>query len=71
MKKIGILGYGAYIPLYRIKVDDIASVWGKESSDIKSSLGVSEKSVAGIDEDAVTQAYEASISAIKWAGIQA
>lgn len=71
MKHIGILGYGAYIPLYRIKVDDIASVWGKESSDIKSSLEVSEKSVAGIDEDAVTEAYEASISAIKWARIKA
>ena len=62
---VGILSYGAYVPLYRIKTEEIAKVWGKEGSDIKKSLGVSEKSVASFDEDAVTLAYEAASAAFK------
>jgi hydroxymethylglutaryl-CoA synthase len=69
MYNVGILGYGIYIPRYRIRIDDIAAVWGKNAADIKKSLGVSEKAIASLDEDAVTLAYEAAISALKHADI--
>lgn len=66
---VGILGYGVYIPRNRIKVSDIASVWGKEARDVEKSLGIREKSTASFDEDAVTLAYEASLNALKRAEI--
>lgn len=65
MTSVGIISYGVYIPKYRIKVSDIALNWGKNPKDVERSIGVSEKSVPGIDEDTVTQAYEASSNAFK------
>ncbi|KKR34086.1 MAG: hypothetical protein UT63_C0006G0004 [Candidatus Gottesmanbacteria bacterium GW2011_GWC2_39_8] len=67
---VGIVGYGSYIPKYRIKTTDIADVWKKDGGEISSSLGVSEKAVAGIDEDAVTLAVEAGRNALLRAGIE-
>jgi hydroxymethylglutaryl-CoA synthase len=58
--KVGIIGYGAYIPQGRISVETIATAWNKEASSIKSNLGITEKSVANHDEDAATMAVEAS-----------
>lgn len=60
----GIVSYGVYIPKYRIKPSQIASAWGKEAVDVEKSLGISEKSVASVDEDAVTLAVEATLNAI-------
>lgn len=60
----GIVGYGAYVPKQRIKVLDIASVWGKNGEEIAKSLGVLEKAVAAIDEDALTLAVEAANRAL-------
>lgn len=62
---IGIVSYGVYIPSLRIKLSDIAQVWDKESADIEKGLGLSEKSVASIDEDAVTLATEAGFRALQ------
>lgn len=70
MINAGILSYGIYIPYYRLKVEEIAKVWGKKSSDISGSLGIIEKSVAAYDEDSVTMAYEASVRALSQAKIQ-
>lgn len=59
----GIVSYGVYIPKYRIKPSQIAHAWGKEANGVEKSLGVFEKSVAAVDEDAVTLAVEATLNA--------
>jgi len=61
---IGITSYGAYIPRFRIKVEEIARVWGDNPEHIKSGLLIHEKSVPDLDEDAATIAVEAARSAI-------
>ncbi|MFH0889825.1 MAG: hydroxymethylglutaryl-CoA synthase [Candidatus Aenigmatarchaeota archaeon] len=66
---VGIVGYGVYVPKFRIKVEDIAKVWNKDADSIKSSLGIAEKSVAGIDEDTVTISVQAARNAVNHAGI--
>ena len=65
----GILSYGAYIPKYRVSISDIAEAWRKNGVEIESALGISQKSVPGIDEDAVTLAIEAAGSALSVSGI--
>lgn len=67
----GIVGYGAYVPAYRIKPDEIARVWGEEAERIKSGLGILEKSVPDIDEDSATMAVEAARNALAVADIDA
>ncbi|MFN4133009.1 MAG: hydroxymethylglutaryl-CoA synthase [Candidatus Hadarchaeales archaeon] len=66
---VGIVGYGAYIPRYRIKVEEIAQVWGADPEAIKKGLNICEKSVPGLDEDTATIAVEAARNAVKYAGI--
>ena len=61
---VGIVSYGTYIPKYRLKVADIASVWGKSPVEIVRSVGLSEKAVPAVDEDAVTIALEASMKSL-------
>ncbi|MCX6770084.1 MAG: hydroxymethylglutaryl-CoA synthase, partial [Candidatus Micrarchaeota archaeon] len=41
---VGIVGYGACVPKYRIKVEEIARVWGEEPDRIRNGLGIFEKS---------------------------
>ncbi|MBW2974257.1 hydroxymethylglutaryl-CoA synthase [Candidatus Woesearchaeota archaeon] len=65
----GIVGYGSYIPLYRIKTEEIARIWGKDPEDIRQGIGIDEISVGGIDEDSVTIAVEAASNALKRARI--
>ena len=50
---VGIVGYGSYVPCYRIKVDDIALQWGKNPDSVKNGLLVYEKTVPGLDEEDV------------------
>jgi len=65
----GIVGYGVYIPRYRIKTEEIARVWGGDGESIKKGLMVEEKAISGLDEDTVTIAVEASLSALERAQI--
>lgn len=67
---VGIVSYGTYIPINRIKIADIASLW-KKQDDAVSGIGVIEKSVAGVDEDAITLAVSASFTALKHSKISA
>ncbi len=64
----GIVSYGVYIPRFRIRVDEIARVWG-DGDDISEGLRVFEKSVPDLDEDAVTIAVEAARNAIHRGGV--
>lgn len=61
----GIVSYGTYIPKYRVKIDDIAEAWNKESADIMDAILVREKAVPNTDEDAITMAVDASLAAIR------
>ena len=36
----GIVGYGSYIPVYRIKTAEIAKVWGEDPERIEKGLGI-------------------------------
>jgi len=66
---VGIVGYGAYIPRYRIKVEEIAKVWGADAPSYKRGLMLEEKSVPYLDQDTITLSVEASKNALKRAGI--
>jgi len=64
-KKFGIVGYGVYIPRFRIKTGEIARIWGQPGELVASSLGVEEKSIPDMDEDTITIAVEASRNALR------
>lgn len=64
-RPVGIVGYGAYVPRYRIPAAEIAKMWkGGEGG-----VPVKEKSVNGLDEDVVTMSIEAARNAMLRAGI--
>jgi len=63
-RPVGIIGYGSYVPRYRLPGTEIARVWkGQGKGPVK------EKAVAGLDEDTVTIAIEAARNALQRAGI--
>jgi hydroxymethylglutaryl-CoA synthase len=64
VRPVGIVGYGAYVPRYRLPAREIARVWGAEPS----GLPVQEKAVAGLDEDVATMSIEAARNALARAG---
>jgi hydroxymethylglutaryl-CoA synthase len=61
---VGIVGYGAYIPMNRLRASEINRVWGGFGTPIE------EKSVTSIDEDVVTIAVECARYAVKRARIK-
>ena len=68
-RPVGIVGYGAYIPLYRLPARRISELW-REGQD-SDSLPIRQKSVPGPDEDTVTIAIEAAQNALRRAQIAA
>jgi hydroxymethylglutaryl-CoA synthase len=64
-RDVGIVGYGAYVPRYRLPAAEVGRVW-KDSS---GGLPIKEKAVAGLDEDTITMSIEASRNALARAGI--
>lgn len=66
-KPVGIVGYGVYIPRYRISAREIARIW----TDGKGGVPVEAKSVPGPDEDTITMATEAARHALARAGVRA
>lgn len=65
----GIIGWGADIPRHRIKVEEIAKVWGADAPSYKRGLMLYEKSVPGTDQDTITFSVEAAWRALARAGI--
>ncbi|MAE71930.1 MAG: hydroxymethylglutaryl-CoA synthase [Gemmatimonadetes bacterium] len=65
---VGIVGYGAYLPKHRIKVEEIARVWGADAPSYKKGLGLREKSVPALDQDVITMSVEAARNALARSG---
>lgn len=63
-RSVGIIGYGAYVPRYRLPASEVSRVW----TDGHAGLPVEEKAVAGIDEDVATMSIEAARNALSRAG---
>jgi hydroxymethylglutaryl-CoA synthase len=62
---VGIVGYGAHIPRHRIKVEEIAKVWGADAPSYKKGLMLREKSVPPPDMDTITLSVEAAKNALR------
>ena len=60
-RPVGISGYGAYVPMYRLPAAEIARVWGGSDE----GLPIKEKAVPGLDEDTITMSIEAARNALK------
>lgn len=64
-RPVGIIGYGAYVPRYRLPATEVNRIWrGGEGG-----IPVKEKAVPGLDEDVVTMSIEAARNALKRADI--
>jgi hydroxymethylglutaryl-CoA synthase len=66
----GIVGWGAHLPRYRIKVEEIARIWGASAEAYKKGLNVQEKSVPAPDTDSVTLSVTAARRALARAGVK-
>jgi hydroxymethylglutaryl-CoA synthase len=64
-RPVGILGYGVYIPRYRIAGREIARMW----TDGQGPVPVEAKAVPGPDEDTITMSIEAGRNALARAAI--
>src|SRR5512132_3870701 len=64
-KPVGIIGYGAYVPRFRLPAKEVARVW----TEGKGGLPIKEKAVPGLDEDVITMSIEAARNAMKRAQI--
>jgi hydroxymethylglutaryl-CoA synthase len=62
---VGIVGYGAYVPRYRLPAREVARLW----TGGKGGLPIIEKAVPGLDEDVATMSIEAARNAMARARI--
>src|SRR5919204_1320748 len=77
-RAVGIVGYGAYVPRFRIRADEIARVWENglapaftKQSEVQGDDGlpIEEKAVPSLDEDTITMSIEAARNALQRARI--
>ena len=66
--RAGIVGWGVYIPVWRVRADEIAKMWGFDEA-ITKNLWIEEKAVAGEDEDTITMGWYAAKIAIERAEV--
>lgn len=59
-RDVGIVGYGAYVPRYRLPASEVARVW----TDGVGRVPIKEKAVPGLDEDTTTMSLEAARNAL-------
>jgi hydroxymethylglutaryl-CoA synthase len=64
-RSVGIIGYGAYVPRYRLPATEVSRIW----TDGEGGVPIKEKAVPGMDEDVVTMSIEAARNALRRAGI--
>lgn len=64
-RPVGFVGYGAYVPRYRLPVKEVARIWAGG----KGGLPIKEKAVPGLDEDVITMSIEAARNAMARARI--
>src|SRR5436305_8612947 len=62
---VGLIGYGAYVPRFRLPASEVARVWTEGTG----ALPIKEKAVPGLDEDVATMSVEAARNALARAGI--
>jgi hydroxymethylglutaryl-CoA synthase len=67
IREVGIVGYGAYVPRYRLPAAEVNRVWHGGEGD----LPIREKAVPGPDEDTITMSIEAARNALARADIPA
>jgi hydroxymethylglutaryl-CoA synthase len=60
IKPVGIVGYGAYVPRYRLVSQEVSELW----TDGNAVSPVREKAVPGLDEDVATMSVEAARNAL-------
>jgi hydroxymethylglutaryl-CoA synthase len=63
--EVGIVGYGAYVPQFRLPAQEVARVWKAGTG----GLPIREKAVPGIDEDVITMSIEAARNALARADV--
>ena len=66
---VGIVGYGSYLPRYRVKAESIARQWGADPDALVRGLQLKEKTVPGQDEDTITISVAAAKNALRRAQI--
>ncbi len=64
-RPVGIIGYGSYVPMYRLPNAEISRIWGGDED----GGPIKEKAVAGLDEDTITISIEAARNALARAEI--
>jgi hydroxymethylglutaryl-CoA synthase len=64
-RPVGIAGYGAYVPRYRLPAKEVARIW----TEGEAALPIKEKAVPGLDEDVITMSIEAARNALNRSGI--
>ena len=58
IRQVGLVGYGAYVPMYRLEASEINRMWGGFGAPVE------EKTVVALDEDTITISVEAAKQAV-------